>query len=193
MRLIVRRARAAVSLAVLWAAVSAAVGLLVGLGMGVQRSRYPVLPDVGQWWFEWHDLVIGYTTSWAASGALIALAFTVLLRRAERGRVMETLSAARVTRWGALAGGGLFAGSWLVPTQLRGLQVEELGLLLLSLVTATALGAGCAWLTLGLARHSSSGTSAAGTAHAARAGQEALPPGALPEVRPRADRRIEVT
>jgi hypothetical protein len=193
MRTILRRVRAALSLAALWGAISGAIGLAIGLATGVQRSRYPVLPDVGQWWFEWHDVVIGFATSWAAGGALIAVGFAAVLRRAERGRDAETLSPARLALWGALAGGGIFSVWWLAATQLRGRGLGAAGFPLLSLCTAIAFGAGCAWLTLRLARRADPDAPSAGLAGGSRAAHDVLPPGELPEVRNRADARVEVT
>jgi hypothetical protein len=193
MRTIVRRGRAALSLAALWGAAGGAVGLLVGLWVAARSSRYPVLPDFGQWWFEWHDLVVGFAVSWAAAGALTALGFATLLWRAERGRNAEALSPARLTLWGGLAGGGLFTTWWLVLTRLRSPGRVPVGFPLLSLLIAVAFGAGCAWLTLWLSRRSGVDSRSAGLADASRAPQGTLQSGDLPPLRERADTRAEVT
>lgn len=205
MRPIVRRIRAVLSLAAAWGAVTGAIGLVIGLGTGVQRSPYPVLPDVGQWWFEWHDVVIGHATSWAAGGALIALAFAAVLRRAERGRATDTLSPARFALWGALAGGGTFAAWWLAVTPLRGRGLDSVGFSLLSLSTAIVVGAGCAWLTLHLARRltrrltrrvarrSDPDARSAGLGDGVSMPHDALQPGAPSAARSRPGIRFEAT
>jgi hypothetical protein len=154
---ILRRVRAALSLAAIWGAATGAIGLAVGLSLGIRHNPYPVLPDIRQWWFERHGLVVSLTVSWAAAGALFGLTFASLVGRVERGRSAMTVSPTRITVWGAVAGAGACMTWWIAMLQLRNPELRPLGFPLRPLLTAVALGAGYAWVTLKLARRADAG------------------------------------
>jgi len=151
---LLRRIRAGLSLATFWGAAAGAIGLVLAVWQATRMSPYPVFPDVGQWWFERRDFVVRFTLSWGAAGALIALGFAGLLGRVEHGQSAATLSPRRLTLWGATAGGGIFTTWWIAMAQLRVPGSLPRVFPVVSLLTAAAFGAGCAWATLRLSRRS---------------------------------------
>jgi hypothetical protein len=193
MRMIVRRVRAALTLAALWGAVSGAIGLVIGLVIAVQRSQFAVLPHVGWWWVNWHTFVARFATSWAMGGALIAIGFAGVVAGAERGRGATALSAARFTLWGGLAGGGVYGAWWVVVTHLRGRSLGAMEFPLLSLLTAIVIGAGSAWLTLRIARRSRVEPPLTGLEQHSRPGSDLLSAGALLDMPRQASARAKVT
>jgi uncharacterized membrane protein len=126
------------------------VGALVGVWLTTYGNRYPIFPDVGQWWFEWHDTVLRTAGTWLVGGAVLGLAFAALVAVAERGRAVHQLRRSRLAVWGAVAG-LLFAcaglAGLLVGRSLH-LQLVIAGLSGLPLVLVTLLGAACAGLTV---------------------------------------------
>ena len=87
----IRRLRAAAIIALIWAV----LGLPFGAALGVlinRRPHFEVAPPSTLWF------TIAISLWGACSGAVFAL----LLRIAERGKSVATLSAARVAVWGAL-------------------------------------------------------------------------------------------
>jgi hypothetical protein len=156
MHQLVRRARAALVIAVLWGLLWAVGGLAIGVLLGIQASPYPVLPDVGQWWFEWHRLVLTNAQLWAEGGALAGAVFAGAMTVAERGRTVRTLSHARAVGWGSIAGLVLLATglAWLEVRRHAGATVILPGFPVRTLAVLLTLGAGCAWLTIALARRS---------------------------------------
>lgn len=151
----VRRVRAAFVVAALWALLAAGVGLLFGVGMGVSRSPYPVFPDVGQWWFEWRDLVLRIVRAWAISGACVGLAFAAVFAAAERGRDVQRVSPARAVLWGTLGALGFSAVMVArLAAERRVGAVWSPGAFVVSLVLTAVFGAVSAWMTMALARGS---------------------------------------
>ena len=59
-----RRLNAALVPSLLRASFTGVVGSLVGVWLTTYGDRYPILPDVGQWWCEWHDTVMRTAGTW---------------------------------------------------------------------------------------------------------------------------------
>ena len=159
MSVALRRLRAALVLSLLWAGLMGVVGSLVGVWLTTYGHRYPIFPDVGQWWFEWHDTVLRTTGTWLVGGAVLGLAFAGIFAVAERGRAVHQLRASRVAAWGAAAG-LLFAAAGLagaVAGPSLSLRLLLAGLSGLPLVLAAALGAACAGLTVWSAQRATPG------------------------------------
>ena len=150
MPILLRRLRAALFLAALWALIAGAVGVLTGVWFGVRQSPYPVLPDVGQWWFEWHTVVLNIAARWVAAGGTLGLVFAGVLAAAERGRDVRRLSGARAAAWGAVAGIGFLLVGVVRLALTRGARGTAglTGIPYLLVAFSALFGAGCAWLTL---------------------------------------------
>ena len=144
-----RRLRAALSIAVIWALVWLPIGLALAL---YADSRPPQPSDV----ISRPVSIPFFVTAWTAWGALSGAAFTLVLGFAERRQTIENLSIARTAVWGAL-------GAVALPLILIAIDVirTPVGLLgyswrfpLLVLSVSATLGAGCAAATLALGRRS---------------------------------------
>jgi hypothetical protein len=142
----VRQARAILVIALVWAA----AWLPLGLGLGLYAGGRPSSPaDII---FRPVSLPL-FVSAWTGWGAISGAGFAILLGWAERRRRLDQLSPARTALWGAMGaatvpgiltvrdfvlGSGLPPGSWRFP--------------MLALTVSALLGAGCAALTLALAR-----------------------------------------
>lgn len=201
MRSSIRRGRAAAFLAAAWATLWGALGLVVGLGICAASSPYPVFPDVGQWWLEWHDVVLRVARAWAVSGAVAGLAFAAVLAKAERGRTAGELSGRRTALWGGVAGAGLVLLNlaWLQTGRPIGARTPPRGIPAVTVVTLLTVGAACAWLTLALTRRAVASSVADERPGGAGGGAAELGAGELPlpesranaSVRPASDSIIE--
>jgi hypothetical protein len=142
-----RRFRAALSIALFWALVWLPLGVALGLYAG---SRPPQPYDV----LGRPVALLNFVTAWTMWGALSGGVFAVVLAAAERRRTIENLSTARTAVWGAL-GGVALPLLLIVIDMLRtpvGVRGYSWRFPLLVLAVSAALGAGCAAATLGLAR-----------------------------------------
>lgn len=144
-----RRLRATLTIALLWALVWLPIGLALALYAG---SRSPQPSHV----ISRPVSIPLFVTAWTVWGALSGAAFAVVLALTERRRTIENLSTSRIAIWGAL-------GAVALPLLLTAIDVVRtpVGLRgyswrfpLLILAVSAALGAACATATLALARRS---------------------------------------
>jgi hypothetical protein len=141
-----RRLRATAVLAALWAACWALVGLLLTAGSDL-------------WYYSSSDVVfhaVSVVAVWTGWGAISGAAFAVLLAAMEGRQNASTLRGWRVALWGA-CGGLVPPFVFLVLTRFT-FTVQ--GLAIVGAV-GSGVGAGCATLTLRIARASSDPRAAA--------------------------------
>jgi len=144
---VIRRLRAVLSIAVLWAL----AWLPIGGVLALYASSRPPQPS---------DLISRpvsmplFLTVWTIWGGLSGSLFAVVLGVGERRRGLSDLSVARTAAWGAL-------GSMTVPAALLALdmirapislRLYDWRVPLLALSLSALLGAGCAAATLALAQ-----------------------------------------
>jgi len=136
--MVLRRLRAAFSFAVLWAAVWLLVGMVVAWFSGWTADSLRNLPS-------WYPVL------WTLLGASGGVIFALLLATLGRHHTLSDLSARGVARWGAAAGAALpIAGNLLLIIILPDLRFAAGAPVMFALVVA--LGAGCAWGSLRMAR-----------------------------------------
>jgi len=132
-----RRLRAASSLAALWATVWLPVGIVLGIIFGwTGRSwRIPL----------WYPVI--WTVLGAASGAV----FAFLLSAFGRQHTLDQLSPRRLALWGATAGAALpVGGTLLLIAFIPGLSLTQDATVVFALMAL--LGGICAWASLKIAR-----------------------------------------
>jgi hypothetical protein len=94
--------------------------------------------------------VLGVAAGWAATGAVVGLAFAGLLTVLARGGSVERLTVARVTGWGAMAGAAVQL-LWTAWDRLMGVALASTSALTVALVFAMVIGAWSGAVALWLA------------------------------------------
>jgi hypothetical protein len=130
---IIRRVRGLVGTALTWGGVGALVG--VGAFLAVFRP-WPVNAST---WVRTMELFVKWEGASVVWGVASGLAFGLVILMLERSRHWPQLSSARISAWGALAG-GLFPALLSVGPLLGGASATYFGLI----VGASTL-AGAAW------------------------------------------------
>ena len=141
MTTILRRLRAVVTIALLWALFWLPIGLV--LESLRDNATFDVVPPP-LWWR------VALFTTW---GAINGSFFAIVLAVAERSRTLAELSQARVATWGAI--GSLFLPATFVSIgmyQSRSVELNDWVFALVLLAICAVLGAGCAATTIVLAR-----------------------------------------
>lgn len=99
-----RRVRALATVAILWSLAFGVIGGLIGGGIALLVAQGVLPPARNPHAHLALLLVVSRAARWAAIGALGGMTFAAMLRFAERHKVIADLDAARVARWGFLAG-----------------------------------------------------------------------------------------
>jgi len=144
---VLRRLRATLSIALIWAL----VWLPMGLALALYADSRPAQPS---------DVISRpvsiplFVTAWTAWGAVSGAAFALVLAVTERRRTIANLSTLRTAIWGALGAVALPLLLTVIdvvrtPVGLRGYSWQ---FPLLILAVSATLGAACATATLTLAR-----------------------------------------
>lgn len=145
MRLL-RRLRGTAVIASVWALAWLPVGIPLGLAFG--WLRWPLLGAAN----------FPFLAFWTGIGFLSGTVFSALLAMRERNRTVEELSSGRVALWGVLGGATVPVLSSLLVLAVTDLHLSrEAGPVFLAMA---ALGGGCAYATLWLARRSTASTKA---------------------------------
>jgi len=147
---VLRKLRAALVIACVWAV----VWMPIGLGLALYASSRA--PKPGDVIFRPVSLPL-FVSAWSAWGAVSGALFAFILGFAERRRRVGTLSRVRSALWGALGCMTVPAGLTLIDA-LRtppGVRGYGWGFPLAALAVSAGLGAICAVLTLALARRPS--------------------------------------
>jgi hypothetical protein len=145
-----RRVRAVLITALVWALLWIPVGALAGFIQYQRGDVFVIIPPQPE--FLW-ETISSVALEWALFGALNGGFFAVLLVLAERGRTVATLSSARVALWGAV-------GTLVLPTLVLLLLVIVFGTSGLSVKVVPMLalllfGAISGWAMLLIARRRS--------------------------------------
>ena len=148
---LMRRLRAALSLAALWAVTWGAFATCLGVGYLARGPRGLGLPRAGAPWRDNAQAFAQLFGDTALFGWWSGLCFAALLVGLVRRQPLAALSARRTALWGALAGAG-----WLLVSVAGGLLRTSQGHIPgdtpVALLTNAVLGAIAALLTLAVAR-----------------------------------------